>query len=101
MLANGAAFGVPTRDGKLASVAWIFEEGRERDKIGVATDPRYQRLGLGRAAASALVDHITNVRHRIPLWTAAAQNLASQNLAKSLGFSVQVTETVLRWVPRP
>ena len=100
LVTHGAAFGVTGKDGKLASVAWIFEEGRDRDKIGVATLPRYQRLGLGFATASALLAHITDERKRIPLWTASTQNLASQMLARSLGFVVQFTETVLRWVPR-
>ncbi|MDX2038229.1 MAG: GNAT family N-acetyltransferase [Isosphaeraceae bacterium] len=100
LIAHGAAFGVPTKEGDLASVAWILEEGRDRDKIGVATAPRFQRLGLGRAVSKMLVDHIVEERRRIPLWSAAAQNLGSQALARSLGFSVQVTETILRWVPR-
>lgn len=100
LIAKAAAFGVPTKDGRLASVAWIFEEGAAHDKIGVATDPRYQRLGLGRAAATALIDHVVQDRHKAPLWTAATRNLASQSIAKSLGFSVQITETILKWSPR-
>jgi len=94
----GAAFGAPTRLG-FGALAWIVESDHHCDKIGVATIPRFRRLGLGRASASALLGHIARDRRKHPLWTTNPGNAASLALARSLGFSAQVTETVLGWTP--
>jgi hypothetical protein len=99
MIREGAAFGVPDRDGRLASVAWVFEADHERDSLAVATDARYQRLGLGRAAGTALVEHIEGARRKAAIWTVADANLPSKALARSLGFSPRAREVVLRWEP--
>ena len=98
LIDRGAAFGVPGRTG-LAAVAWVIESDHHLDKVGVATDPRFRRLGLGRAAASALVEEIGERRRRHPLWVVSPGNVASLALARALGFSAQVTETLLRWGP--
>lgn len=98
LIARGAAFGVPMGSG-FAALAWTFESDHHCDKIGVATLPRYRRLGLGRAAAGALIEYVTRVRRKHPLWTTAATNTASVQLARSLGFTTQLTETRLRWTP--
>ncbi len=95
---RGAAFGVPTRSG-LAAVAWVVESDHDFDKVGVATDPRFLRLGLGKAVASALMGQIEEDRRKHPLWVVNPSNLASLALARSLGFSDPVTETLLRWEP--
>ena len=99
LLRSGAAFGVPMKDGGLAAVAWVFEADRERDSIAVATVERYRRLGLGRAAATALIGHVEGGRRKAALWTVADHNLASKALARSLGFSPRAREIVLRWSP--
>lgn len=97
-LERGAAFGVPSRSG-LAAAAWVVESDHHLDKVGVATDPRYRRLGLGRVVAAALLDAIENRRARHPLWVANPGNVASLGLARALGFTTPVTETLLRWTP--
>jgi GNAT superfamily N-acetyltransferase len=99
LIREGAAFGVPDRDGRLLALAWTFEADDVRDALAVATVPRYRRLGLGRAAGSALVAHVEAVRGKEPIWTVACENLASKALARSLGFSARAREVVLRWGP--
>jgi GNAT superfamily N-acetyltransferase len=96
MYASGAAFGVPLGDA-LASVAWVYEEDEASDAVGIHTLPKYRRLGLGRAAASALLSHIVADRGKSPLWITSADDAGSLSLAASLGFSSRVAETLLRW----
>lgn len=93
-LARGAAMGVPYRDG-YASLAWITESDRHIDALGVWTDPRYRRLGLGRAAAAALVGHVLGPRGKDPLWSTTGDNTASLALAASLGFALELDEPLL------
>jgi GNAT superfamily N-acetyltransferase len=90
-LAHGAAVGVPYRDG-YAALAWVAEADRHFDAVGVWTDPRYRRLGLGRAAAGALIACILGPRRKDPLWATTAENTASKALADSLGFTLQLDE---------
>ncbi len=99
LIERGAAFGVPAGRG-FAALAWVFESDHHSDKIGVATVPRFRRLGLGRAAASALADHVERDRRKHPLWTTHADHVASIALARSLGFSRHVSEPLLRWTPQ-
>ena len=98
LIGLGAAIGVTSPCGLLA-MAWIYESDRDHDKVGVFTIPHYRRLGLGRAATGALVDHIVRDRRKHPLWVTTPDNPASVSLAESLGFSVPVEETLLRWTP--
>jgi hypothetical protein len=100
LISRGIAFGVPTARG-FAALAWTYESDHQRDKIGVATLPRFRNLGLGRAAASTLVDHIAFERRKSPLWVTTPSNAASIVLARSLGFSAAFDETLLRWTPVP
>jgi GNAT superfamily N-acetyltransferase len=100
LVAFGAAFGVP-HGNAFAALAWIFDQSAGFDSIGVYTTPRYRRLGLGRAAASMLVSHIARRRRKIPLWSTPPENEASLGLARSLGFTAQATEALVRWPPRP
>jgi hypothetical protein len=93
-LARGAAVGVPYRDG-FAALAWITESDRHFDALGVWTDPRYRRLGLGRAAAAALIDQVLGPRRKDPLWATTAENAASKALADSLGFTLELDEPLL------
>jgi ribosomal protein S18 acetylase RimI-like enzyme len=96
MYAHGAAFGVPLGEG-LASVAWIYEEDDDSDAVGIHTLPKYRRLGLGRAVASALLAHIVADRGKAPVWITSADDVGSLTLAAALGFSSRVAETLLRW----
>ncbi len=98
LIAGGAAFGFEL-DGEFASVAWIYESDDTRDKIGVATRPRFRRLGLGRSVASFLIEHIEVERETMPVWVTTPENAASRALAGSLGFVWENTETLLRWTP--
>jgi hypothetical protein len=99
MIDRGAAFGVPTGQG-LAAIGWVYEADDRSDKIGVATAAPFQRLGLGHAVASVLVDHILHDRQKLPHWTTHAGNLASMALARILGFADPISETLLHWAPR-
>lgn len=98
MIGRGCAIGVPFGK-EFASVAWIFDGTESFDAIGVHTLPRFRQLGLARAAASALVEHIIAVRRKIPLWATSTRNSASLALARSLGFTPRVVEPVFRWPP--
>jgi len=100
LIGRGAAFGVPHGTG-FAALAWVFDRAGVYDSVGVATDARFRRLGLGRAAASALVRHLTTDLGRVPLWSAPAGNLASLGLARVLGFRPSAVESVVRWAPQP
>src|SRR5437764_235966 len=84
--AFGAGYGVPHGPG-FAALAWVFDQSAGFDSIGVYTVPRYRRLGLGRAAAAALITHIARRRGKIPLWSTTPDNDASLALAASLGFT--------------
>jgi GNAT superfamily N-acetyltransferase len=99
LIDHGAAFGVPYEAG-FASMAWVFDQVERYDALGVFTAPRFRRLGLGRASASSLIDHITTRRDKAPLWSTALDNPASRALAEVLGFSPAATETVSRWSAR-
>jgi hypothetical protein len=100
LVAHGAAFGVPLRAAAgYAALAWVYGQAGRYEAVGVSTTARFRRLGLGRAAASALVAHIIEERGKLALWTAGAGNAASLALGRSLGFSDAGTETYLRWQP--
>jgi RimJ/RimL family protein N-acetyltransferase len=94
-LERGAGFGL-FQGPELASAAWILEEDEHLAAIGVATVSRYQRLGLARAVAAALVDHLQRVRRRTPLWGTTSDNTASLALAEGLSFSLARDERLLR-----
>ena len=98
MIGCGAAFGVPDGRG-FAALAWVFDQADPYDSVGVYTVPRYRRLGLGRAAVSALFAHIVDRRGRVPLWSTRADNEPSRSLARALGFSLAAIEPLLRWRP--
>jgi GNAT superfamily N-acetyltransferase len=96
LIAYGAGFGVPGGAG-FAALAWIQEQGRHLDVVGVVVASRFRRLGLGRAVSATLVAHIIGQRHRRPLWVTTPQNVASRALARSLGFTRRAGEVLLRW----
>lgn len=100
LIEHGAAIGAPHGPG-FAALAWVFDQADGYDALGVYTAPRFRRLGLGRAVAASLVEHVVSRRGKVPLWSTPADDDASRGLARALGFSVAATETLLRWPPRP
>lgn len=96
LIAGGAAFGVP-QGGGFAALAWILDETDRFDALAVFTAPEFRRLGLSRASATVLIDHVRKIRGKIPLWSASVENRASLDVAASLGFVPAATETILRW----
>jgi RimJ/RimL family protein N-acetyltransferase len=57
--------------------------------VGVLTDPEYRGQGLGKAAVSAVCAHFVDNadEQRIACYRHAANNLASQGVARGVGFS--------------
>ncbi len=99
LIEHGAAFGVPHANG-FAALAWVFDQADVYDAVGVATAPRFRRLGLGRAAAAILVTHILERRGKVPLWSFPVGHVASSGLAGSLGFAPVAAEVVVYHPPR-
>jgi RimJ/RimL family protein N-acetyltransferase len=54
-------------------------------------------LGLGRAAARALINHIQRVRKKQALWTTQVANEPSVALARLLGFTQYASEMLYEW----
>jgi GNAT superfamily N-acetyltransferase len=101
LITHGAGFGVMIPDRlTFAAVAWVFDQAGAFDSLGVFTVPQFRRLGLGRAVAWALVDHIVHSRGKVPLWSTAPGNEPSRALACALGFSLAADEPLVRWPPR-
>jgi GNAT superfamily N-acetyltransferase len=98
MIEHGSAFGVPGPGGEgLVALAWVFDATERFDAAGVFTIDRLRGLGLGRRAATALVEHALMDRGKIPLWSTSPANEASRYLAVSLGFSDPVREPLWWW----
>jgi GNAT superfamily N-acetyltransferase len=98
LVEHAAGFVVP-HGARYAALAWVYSQTKRYDAIGVTTAPRFRRLGLGRAVASALIHEIVHLRRKVPVWTTNPGNAASLALARSLGFSQVVAEPFLRWRP--
>ena len=96
LLRHGAVFGVPHQGG-FAALAWVFDQTEQFDALGVFTLPRFRRLGLGRAVAATLLDHVRRTRNKQPLWSTPAGNELSRHLALNLGFTEITTQTLYRW----
>jgi GNAT superfamily N-acetyltransferase len=104
---EGAGYSLRSREecgdrpatGGFAALAWTYELNLTHAKIGVVTVPRFRKLGLGRSAASALLDWIVFDRRTAPVWVTSLANPASIALARSLGFSRAIEETLLNWTP--
>ena len=95
LIKHGAAFGV-WNGARCILAAWIFDQAGPYDAIGVATKPQFQRLGLGRASAAALIDHIINVRGKVPLWSLTSANESSRGLAEALALSRVAVEPLFQ-----
>jgi RimJ/RimL family protein N-acetyltransferase len=83
--------------GRYVALAWILDQTERFDALGAHTLEPYRRLGLGRSAAAALLDHVGRVRVKEPVWSAPEHNDASRALARALGFRESVEQTVWSW----
>lgn len=70
---------------RLVSVAGVHGYTETMENIAVFTTEKYRGRGFARLVCQALLEKISG-RGRNPLWTCSADNIASQNLAKSLGL---------------
>ncbi|CAN5810984.1 hypothetical protein BH23PLA1_BH23PLA1_01650 [soil metagenome] len=93
---DGGAGAVVPAAGGLAAIAWVLAADDCYEAVGIYTSPKFRQLGLGRAAASALIRQIVTDHRRMPLWTTAAENTASLALASSLGLRAALSETLHR-----
>ena len=100
LIEHGAAFGVPHAGG-FAALAWVFDQSRRHDALAAWTVPRLRRLGLGHAAAFALIAHVVRDRGKFPLWSLAPENVASAGLAEALGLEIAARQALWRWPPGP
>jgi RimJ/RimL family protein N-acetyltransferase len=97
-----AAYGVLDEDRIVAGASTYMWDGLV--DVGVLTDPAYRGQGLGKAAVSAASAHYVDnpAEPRIVCYRHAASNLASQGIARSLGFSFYADfECVHRQTDRP
>ncbi|MCB9419119.1 MAG: GNAT family N-acetyltransferase [Ardenticatenaceae bacterium] len=70
-------------------------------EISVNTAVSQQRHGYGKSVAAAMVQYLLS-NGRTPLYMAAQQNMASQQLARSIGFTGSgVSKVILQAVLRP
>jgi GNAT superfamily N-acetyltransferase len=90
-------FGYCARHGE-ELVGWCLSEYNhgERCELGVETAPRYQRLGIARAMASATIAHARSVGIQEIGWHCWSANSASIGLALRLGFT-EVTRYAVRF----
>ena len=94
MIAHGAGFGVAHHD-QWVAIAWVVERSPTNASIGVWVREDLRRIGLGRAVASALGTHITEIG-ATPLWVTHLANEGSRKLARSLGLRPIMAEPLLR-----
>lgn len=83
--ANGNGFCILIDDTvvSLAYTGWIADNTHE---ISIETSESHRRKGLARVCAAALINHYLKEGH-LPYWECETTNVASANLAESLGFS--------------
>lgn len=65
------------------------------DDVGIVTTPTYRGRGLGRAAVGHLVRQQHN-RGRLALYNCDVDNVGSDRLAESLGFTLAQTVASVR-----
>jgi hypothetical protein len=83
MIDAGAAGAIV--DGRLVAIAHVSAQTERHADIGVATLEPYRRQGLSTAAAS-LVARIIQTQRRVACWSTGEDNVASQAVARKLGF---------------
>ena len=98
-LARGAAFGVP-QGGGFAALAWVFDQSHRHDALAVHTSPRFRRLGLGRAAASALIAHSCATGASSPSGRPPPRTPPPSAWPARWGCPSAPSRVLLRWPPR-
>jgi RimJ/RimL family protein N-acetyltransferase len=83
---------------QLVAVACSFHVGDHFEDIGVVTEAAYRGRGLSTACSAALCRDIEG-RGRRPSWSTSLDNLASQGVARKLGFRVDRYDRLLLPVP--
>jgi hypothetical protein len=79
-------------DGKVVSACVSAREDHAAAEAWVQTAPDFRRRGYGRQTAAAWALHLRQ-QHKIPFYSHALDNLASDGLARSLAGSPYVTAT--------
>ncbi|MBV9357528.1 MAG: GNAT family N-acetyltransferase [Chloroflexi bacterium] len=85
-------------EGQLVAVACSFHIGDHFEDLGVVTEAAYRGRGLSTACAAALCHDIER-RGRRPSWSTSLDNVASQRVARKLGFRVDRYDRLL--LPAP
>ena len=69
------------------AVSWAFSAAVSIDEIdiGIETASDYRHMGLGLATAEKMIQFCFE-RHKRPVWSCDANNIASQKTAEKLGF---------------
>jgi GNAT superfamily N-acetyltransferase len=83
---RGAQATVVIHRGEPASLCYAAAEADGRMEIDVLTRPQHQRLGLGKLAVSSFVRRCLE-RGFTPVWDCFANNTASVQLCRSVGFT--------------
>ncbi|MEZ4733665.1 MAG: GNAT family N-acetyltransferase [Caldilineaceae bacterium] len=82
---DGGGYGIRATDGTIAAHACIKNKGLLYE-IAVGTEAAYRRRGMGKAVVAAAVAHILQ-QGKVPVyWPDSLNNIASYQLAYSLGF---------------
>ncbi len=97
LAASGHAWGA-FAEGQLVAVACSFHIGDHFEDLGVVTEAAYRGLGLSTACSAALCHDIER-RGRQPSWSTSLDNVASQRVARRLGFRVDRYDRLLLPVP--
>lgn len=85
-LAQGGGW-VAEVDGAPAALAFAAMTSGDDVEIGIETLPAFRRRGLARVACAALVEDLV-ASGRTPVWSCRADNVGSERLAGTLGFTV-------------
>ena len=80
---------------RLVSVSGVHDYTKNMENIAVFTAEKYRGRGFARLVCQVLLKEISS-RGRNPLWTCSADNIASQNLARSLGLIFHSEQRIYR-----
>lgn len=89
LLAEGYAAGAVI-DGALVARAHTSCQSPRFSDVAVATAEQWRGKGLASAAASLVCEHVQR-SGRVPVWSTTHDNLASQRIARKLGFVFHAT----------
>ena len=90
-----------SREQEVVAAAGINWQTPQFAEISVNTMAGHQRQGWGKSVVAAMVHYLLE-NGRTPLYAVAPQNLASQQLARSIGFtSSSVSKVMLQGILKP